>query len=209
MGHLHNLGLHNGTDKALYHQYLDFYERLLPKESICRLLEIGVDNGYSLKMWRDWLGEGPHVEGWDLNLLHVPQCLVRQVDQSDRTQMKRALTGHFDVIVDDGAHLPRTIETSFSFLFPHCSFYVIEDLHAWWLGYQEGEEISTIDLLESLSDGWRSTYALSEEADYINQYAELVEVYYRGPRDCPTSMTAVIRNTDQDLDQHFAPIIGQ
>lgn len=193
---LHEIGMKHGTDKSTYHQYMDFYEKHLDKNKILRFLEIGVQNGFSIKTWREWLRPDCTVEGWDINNCEpVDNCLLKIVDQSNREMMLSSITGEYNVILDDGAHFPITMETSFSALFGHCKIYVIEDLHAWWLGYRNGEEFSTVDLLRKIqSEGWRSPYATKDEADYISENAELVEVFYRGDINNPVSMTAIVLN---------------
>lgn len=198
---LHEVGLKHGTDKSTYHMYMDVYERHINRNQISSLLEIGVQGGFSLRAWREWLPANVSVEGWDiLDSPSIDGCTTQIVDQSSRKNMLEAITGHsHDVIIDDGGHTPRLMETSFSFLFPYSSIYIIEDLHAWWLGYKEdGDEVPTIDLLQSMpQDGWLSKYATKEEAQYISKYAKLTEVFFRGRRDNPESMTAVIHNMEK------------
>lgn len=197
-GTLHEIGLKYQTDKSTYHQYMDFYENHLDRKSIKRFLEIGVQGGNSLMAWREWFDSDCHIEGWDINVCSpIDGCEIKIVDQGDRDQISKSISGIYDVILDDGAHFPRTIETSFSILFKHCRMYIIEDLHAWWLGYRNGETFSTVDLLRKISsDGWLSQYATNEEALYISRNAELVDIFYRGEESNPLSMTAIILNKE-------------
>jgi hypothetical protein len=201
---LHDIGLKHGTDKSTYHMYMDVYERHIDKQETSSFLEIGVQGGFSLKAWREWLPKDAHVEGWDI--LDVPKidgCTTKVVDQSSRTKMGNNLfPSGYDVILDDGGHTPKLMETSFSFLFPHSKIYIIEDLHAWWLGYAEdGDKTPTVDLLQSISDGgWNSKYATKEESDYVSRYAKLSEVFFRGEREAPDSMTAIIYNMEKFND---------
>lgn len=199
-GLLHSLGLKHGTDKS-QHLYMDVYERHIKRESVKRLLEIGVQGGYSLRAWREWLPEDSSVHGWDIE--EIPQiegCLVLKVDQGNREQIESAINGQiYDVIVDDGGHTPELMETSFSFLFKYSKIYIIEDLHAWWLGYKNQDEEATVNLLENIDkNGWASKYSLPDEAEYIQKNADVVEVFHRGSRDAPLSMTAVIYNLENN-----------
>ena len=53
---LHELGLKYKTDKATFHKYLDFYEKKLPGRDFAgRLLEVGVMDGASMRMWREYV----------------------------------------------------------------------------------------------------------------------------------------------------------
>jgi hypothetical protein len=57
MGILNDLGLKYGTDKSSSsHGYLDIYERHFcqMKDEPIRVLEIGIFNGSSLKMWEEY-----------------------------------------------------------------------------------------------------------------------------------------------------------
>ena len=114
--------------------------------------------------------------------------------------MLNNITGTYDVILDDGAHTTRSIETSFSTLFKHSKMYIIEDLHApWyvWSNYVVDGDRPTIELLDNLEkDGWLSKYATDEEKEYIDKNAQIVDVYWRGDRSKPESMTAIIANKE-------------
>jgi len=195
-GQLHQLGVKHMTDKSTYHEYMDFYEMELPRDGVRRFLEIGVQGGNSLRAWREWFSDTCVIEGWDINHCdEIDGCDIRLVDQTDRQQMVKNISGRYDIILDDGAHMPKAIETSFSVLFPFCTYYVIEDLHAWWIGHREGEQWPTIELLQKIEvDGWQSPYATADEKEYISKNAELTSIFYRGDFDNPLSMTAIIMN---------------
>jgi len=193
---LHELGLKHGTDKSTFHKYMDFYEKHIPKNDIKTFLEIGVQGGFSLRTWREWFDEDCEIEGWDINpLIHISGCTVKIVDQAERKQIKSSSRDFYDLIIDDGGHTPEQMQTSFSVLFPKCKYYIIEDLHAPWCGSEfmpEGEE-NTVDLIERIPM-WSSKHSTKEESDYINQNAEVVELYIQGERHHPQSMTVFIKN---------------
>ena len=56
MGLLNDMGLKYDADKSSrFHLYLDFYQLMLPDRNFKgRLLEIGVMDGLSMKMWREY-----------------------------------------------------------------------------------------------------------------------------------------------------------
>lgn len=177
---------------------MDFYEKHIDKNKVSRFLEIGVQDGRSIRAWRSWFPEQTIVEGWDIVAPPIIfGCDLRVVDQLDTEQMRRNITGMYDIILDDGGHTARMMQTSFSFLFPHCKRYIIEDLHAPWCGaeFMESGDINTLDILESLnSSGWNSPYSTAKQSEYINEYARVVEIFVRGDRSRPLSATAIIEN---------------
>ena len=105
-----------------------------------RVLEIGVFGGGSLRMWRNYFGDGAMVVGVDVD----PQCAkhadpslgihVRIGDQTDRGFLA-ALDdelGPFDVVVDDGRHRMEQQLTTFEVLWPRLAtpgVYLCEDAH--------------------------------------------------------------------------------
>lgn len=92
---------HAGAVSRHYEVVLHAFERETPNEPI-DLLDIGIENGGSLEVWREVLPEGSTVLGID----NDPRCLelglpVIGCDVTDRDQVKTALRGKwFDLIVD-------------------------------------------------------------------------------------------------------------
>lgn len=197
---LQEIGLKYNTDKATYHKYLDFYEKYIDKNNVKRFLEIGIQAGYSIKTWREWFNKDTIVEGWDIRKFDlVDNCDLRIVDQTNKGQMQNNITGLYDVILDDGGHTTEMIEKSFSLLFKHAKMYIIEDLHSPWCGKEfiTNDDEPTINLIDKLStNGWKSKYATKEEQDYINKNAKVLEVFYRGDRFKPLSMSCIIINKE-------------
>jgi hypothetical protein len=195
---LHGIGLKHGTDKATYHQYLHFYEKFINPVKVRRFLEIGILSGSSMRMWREFFPDSTIVEGWDINESEsITNCNLKQVDQTDRTQLIGNVSGVYDVILDDGGHTTEMMEKSFSALFRHAKLYIIEDLHAPWVSeeYISENDIPTIDLLDNLEiHGWLSRHSTEDERRYINKYAVVADLFYRGDRSAPISMSIVIAN---------------
>lgn len=193
---LHEIGMKYGTDKATFHKYMDFYEGYLDRGNTKRFLEIGVLGGHSLQTWKEWFGPDCHIEGWDIsNPIDVLGCCVKQINQLNRHQLLSNTTEPWDIVLDDGGHTAEMMQTTFSVLFPHAKTYVIEDLHAPWVGsgYITPGDENTADLVENLAQ-WTSLYSTEQETKYIRENAELVDIYVQGTRDNPVSMTAIIKN---------------
>jgi glycosyltransferase involved in cell wall biosynthesis len=135
------------TDKN--EEYMRQYDRCfahLRTQSIA-LLEIGVNRGGSLYLWRDYFEHGTIV-GIDL----APpgdfadpsgRCRIFQCDQSDapalRSIAKSVAPDGFQIIIDDASHLGTLTAATFTTLFydhlQHGGFYAIED---WGTGYWDG-----------------------------------------------------------------------
>lgn len=134
---LDELGRQFGTDKSsLRHDYLAWYEQYLEpiRFEPITLLELGVLDGASLKMWRMWLPNA-RIVGFDRRPpIRVDGCTVVQGEQDNPADIaKLAEYGPFDVIIDDASHISSKTITSFELLYPHLApggLYVIEDLHS-------------------------------------------------------------------------------
>jgi SAM-dependent methyltransferase len=141
----HLIAYQYDTDKSQL--YLDNYERhfgsLVDRDT--NLLELGINEGGSLFMWRDYFCRGKIV-GLDINQvsiddptgrIHVYQGDQRDLGLLDRIGVDCAPDG-FDIIIDDASHIAEFTKASFWHLFEHHlkpgGAYVIED---WRVGYWE------------------------------------------------------------------------
>ncbi len=133
------------TDKGVHAHYLRNYEEHFGglREKKIRLLELGIHDGGSLLLWRDFFPEGVIV-GLDAYpaKIHDPsgrirtyQGLQQDPDLLDRIARENAPEG-FDIIIDDCSHIGVLSRASFWHLFDkHLKsggLYVIED---WGTGY--------------------------------------------------------------------------
>lgn len=127
------------TDKGAV--YTQTYHRWLShaREQRMRFLEIGLYNGGSMRMWRDYL-PNTVLHGIDVDPRtlayqeEVPNSQVRLVDQGDPDALAAfvaELGGNYDFILDDGGHTMVQQLVSFEVLWPTVmpgGLYVIEDL---------------------------------------------------------------------------------
>jgi len=126
---LQELAFMYGTDKT-DHGYIPFYEQHLPK-SPKKILEIGVKEGRSIRMWLQHFPETV-VHGLDLFKEDpVPfqheRVVWHQGDQRDWKMLELLRKENFDVIIDDGSHNSRDQMMTFYGLF-NGKHYFIEDL---------------------------------------------------------------------------------
>jgi len=134
-GHL-TYGNHTTTH---CHNYTPVYHQLFAQARSfpVKLLEIGVNQGCSLRMWEEYFPEGT-IYGFDI----LPECLFNagrikcvRADQSDPASLRQAVRqcmSPFDIIIDDGSHLLEHQVTSMNALLPFMrkdGYYVIEDVH--------------------------------------------------------------------------------
>ncbi|QFT60277.1 Demethylmacrocin O-methyltransferase [Sulfitobacter sp. THAF37] len=129
-----------GVKVHKWHHYLPLYDRYFSRyrDTPVKFLEIGVNNGGSLQMWRRYLGADAVLCGIDIN----PDCaqydgqsgMVRIGSQDDPEFLAAVVEemGGIDVVLDDGSHRMPHIEASLRVLFPLLTTggtYMIEDLH--------------------------------------------------------------------------------
>lgn len=163
MGELHDLAKNekNSTDKGdHYHtfhgqSYLHVYEHYFNSRRTARsILEIGVLNGCSLRLWRDYFSRA-NVFGLDIDparAIHSGERIKVVIGDQSNPQCLSDLArkaGGFDIVIDDGSHIVSYILTSLNTLWPFVrpgGLYVIEDLGlshtapntSEWLQYHPG-----------------------------------------------------------------------
>ena len=172
------IGLRAGTDKASrVHNYLQFYETFFAgmRPKAIRLLEIGILNGASLKVWEEYFPNATII-GADINTdtrrFETARTKVEIIDQSNAQDMIDLAVRHgpFDIIIEDGSHLWEHQITSLKLLFPFVrvgGFYVVEDLHSNYGDnvpiYQRQATISCVEYLKKLLD-----YKIADEKTDIS-----------------------------------------
>ncbi len=114
-----------------------------------KFLEIGVQDGSSIKKWREM------SSAWDVWGLDIDEsCRGEQIvigSQEDKEVLKQF--EEFDVVIDDGGHTWKQQIETFEYLFPTLrsgGLYVIEDLHTSFWDEFNDYNISTVDYLAKL-----------------------------------------------------------
>jgi len=135
---LDDVGVKHGTQKcSLCHNFLSHYEKAVQNRDVKVIVEIGIDQGASLRTWAEFFPQA-QVYGFDFN----PRTLINEgnirsflVDQSDPQKILDVLAADNvrpDLVVDDGSHIwSHQIET-YETIFPMMrrgSIYIAEDLH--------------------------------------------------------------------------------
>ena len=143
----------------LYDKYFTPYRDLE-----INILEIGVDNGDSLRIWREYFSKA-NICGIDIDKknFRINNTNILQGDQSDLNFLKSLVSEYkkFDIIIDDGSHQAKHIIASFNYLFNYLSdngLYVIEDLQTSYIPRYGGSRInlkkkkSSMNFIKSLTD---------------------------------------------------------
>lgn len=136
--------INNGRIIDKWRHYFPVYERYLTpwRNKTVTFLEIGVDCGGSLQMWKRFFGPLATIIGIDINQkckAHETQDInIRIGDQSDPNFLQSLIDefGQIDIVLDDGSHQMNHIMSSFEYLYPSLSkngIYIVEDLHASYL----------------------------------------------------------------------------
>lgn len=130
--------------------YFDVYDRHFSRfrGKEITILEIGVSQGGSLQMWKDYFGPKAKIYGVDVN----PQCkeleeenikifIGSQADRSFLQEVKRAVPP-IDILIDDGGHTMQQQIVTYEEMFGHVKdngVYLCEDLHtSYWLKFGGG-----------------------------------------------------------------------
>lgn len=190
MKSLEEISLGYKSDKgAVYHNYLEIYEKYFSKyrTTLDTFLEIGLWEGESIRMWRDYFEVGKLVGADILDLSHVklPETQIHLCDQSDRTQLENLVANtynQYDIIIDDGGHMMHqqqiTLGVMFKYLKPGGVF-VIEDLHTSGNpAYTRPGDTDTLQMLHNYNDTGVlvSNCMTDEEIAYVSKHIEVLNV---------------------------------
>jgi hypothetical protein len=169
-----------------YFDIYDFWFKKYKNQPIV-ILEIGVFQGGSLNMWRDYFGNEAKIFAIDIN----PLCKQFETEntkifigsQEDQEFLKYVKTQvpKFDILIDDGGHTMRQQIVSFEELYDHIKddgLYLCEDLHtSYWNNYGGGYKNSNsfIEYSKNFIDSinaWHSRDELLKVNDFTrNTYA--------------------------------------
>ena len=126
-----------GLDK--WQNYIEFYDRRFAMlDRPLHILEIGVQSGGSLHLWSRLVHPESTIVGIDINepcRRSAGGNIIVEIGSQADTEFLTGIAakyGPFDIIVDDGSHIPVHQEISFRALTPHMApggTYFIEDIH--------------------------------------------------------------------------------
>lgn len=186
------------TSKFLTH--IEVFSKLFSafRDKECAVFEIGIGQGGSLQLWRDYFGQKARIYGIglegafetlknDLKLDHIEIFLC---NQSNQDLLRKIADGikTIDIVIDDGSHECPDQISSFETLFPYLSnrgIYLVEDTHTSYHWTHHGGyhlKTSFIEYMKNIVDMLHaSEYAVKFEiavpafVNYINH----VSFFYR------------------------------
>lgn len=185
-----------GTTQPPCHGFSEIYDDYLvaKRDETAKVLEIGIDRGGSLRMWRDYFPNafihGIDVQTWQF--FEEDRIKTHFANQSSKTELEHVIskTGtNIDLIVDDGSHDVIYQQISFGVLFKHLKkggIYIIEDLHTSFLdewlknhNFDSDYDYTAYNVVSKFkSTGKLQTPYISEEdKKYIEDNVQKIELY--------------------------------
>lgn len=169
------------TDKNTIHSYLDTYNKVFEriKTSAQNVLEIGIHEGGSIKLWYDYF---TNANIYGLDIIHINnvsnECknnnrinLITSTDGYDEKIIKEKFIDKnikFDMIMDDGPH---TIESQcffakhYSQLLSDCGILVIEDV----------QDMNWVkDITNSFPEEFRNKIEIVDLRNIKNRYDDIL-----------------------------------
>jgi hypothetical protein len=133
-----------------WQHYFDIYERHFArfKNKEVVILEIGVSQGGSLQMWKDYFGSKCKIYGVDID----PRCKQFEEEnieifigsQSDKNFLRKIKSSipQIDILIDDGGHTMKQQIVTYEEMYSHVKengVYLCEDCHtSYWGSYGGG-----------------------------------------------------------------------
>ena len=183
----------SNSDKVSHHGYHRFYPWFLNhlRGQNVNFLEIGIDKTESLRLWKGYFNS-VNLHGIDIDYKNFDdtEVTLHKIDQSNALQLDKfvATVGiKFDVILDDGSHVPEhqmlTINKLWDLVKPG-GIYIIEDIEtSYWkkskiYGYKfnagkQGIMTAFIELIAIINSEFSKK---SNKGSIINKFGADVEM---------------------------------
>jgi autotransporter strand-loop-strand O-heptosyltransferase len=205
-------GSDKGTVHGDKHNFTETYEKYFKsfKDKKINILEIGVNDGSSLKMWYDYF---PNATIYGIDIDDKSQfnnerinCVV--VDQSKKENLEKFSKNidlTFDIIIDDGSHHISDQQLTFGFLFPLLKdngIFIIEDLHTslcepnkmlYGRPMENNEDKTNTTLYYLQNNPHDSQYLTQDQNNYIKENIKSVKIYeHENGHEWKKSITSII-----------------
>lgn len=184
------LYFNSNTEKVIHKwpHYFDIYDRHFSKYRNKKIviLEIGVSEGGSLQMWKNYFGSKAVIFGIDID----PRCKDLEEEnikiyigsQSDRLFLRSVLEEipPIDILIDDGGHSMNQQIISFEELFKYVKndgVYLCEDLHtSYWANYSGGHKRkgTFIEYSKNFID-YLNAYHSEQKSLQVNDFTKTVD----------------------------------
>lgn len=174
----------NGRLIHKWRHYFDIYDRHFARfrGSAVSVVEIGVGQGGSLQMWKEYFGPAARIVGVDTNpnckQLEEERIRIFTGSQEDAAFLNALADeiGRIDILIDDGGHTMTQQTTTFRTLFPRIDahgVYLCEDMHTsywpqWGGGY--GKPDSFVEFSKRLIDQLNAWHSLEPERLGVDEF---------------------------------------
>jgi len=174
---------HTGYVSDKWIHYFFIYDLILQKlifnNKPVTLLEIGVQNGGSLEIWKKYLPDNSKIYGIDINKdcskLNFSNNIKFHLGNASDTKFMNDVFKNieFDIILDDGSHICSDVIETFKNMFPKVKnggVYVVEDLHtSYWAYYGGGllKKNSSMEFFKNLTDALNTDYLGKGKRDIL------------------------------------------
>lgn len=161
---LDELAIRHKSDKSSrFHNYTVKYDKILApyRESYTSVLEIGVAQGQSVRMWTDYFPNAT-IHGADISKAsetcqaYSERIRFHLLDQSKEAELKNMEQfSPFDLVIDDGNHWWKEQILTFKTLFPYVrpgGIYIVEDTTTSYWGEYRNHPISAVEFFKTLAD---------------------------------------------------------
>jgi 23S rRNA U2552 (ribose-2'-O)-methylase RlmE/FtsJ len=176
----------NSDDKKLeihkWHHYFPIYHKHFSRfyDVKVNMLEIGVDEGGSLQMWKKCFKKGSKFFGVDINenckKFEDEDVTIFIGDQSDPKFWQETIKKmpKLDIVIDDGGHTCKQQLVTFEEVYDKISdsgVYLVEDLHTnYWSNYVDTEDKRTfVDFAKERTDDLNEWF-VKNDFDYFGKH---------------------------------------
>jgi hypothetical protein len=163
-----------------WEHYIEIYAARLPRDRSkeIKILEIGVQGGGSLKMWKRHFGRHCKVIGVDIDekcrRSAAKDIAIVIGDQGNVEFLDRVIAEHgpFDIVIDDGSHVGSDQITSFKRLIRHTRhLYVVEDTHTSYWGQWQPVSEGFIGFAKGLIDDLHMYFIVANTSEVYSEEA--------------------------------------
>lgn len=180
---------HRGINKMLH--YFDIYEHWLEKfrNKDIVMMEIGVAEGGSLQMWKNYFGSKAVIIGVDVDSKckeYEEEQIYVEIGSQEEPEFWNYIKNKYpkiDILLDDGGHTMRQQIITYEEMFSHIQnggIYICEDLHTSYMDYYGGglKKINSyIEYSKDFIDDINAYHIQEKENNYNTQNIAGIHYY--------------------------------
>lgn len=179
----------NMIDK--WEHYFDIYDKYFSqyRDTDVVFVEIGIYQGGSLQMWKEYLGPKAKIYGIDIN----PECkkfedeqievIIGDQENKDFLKSLKNKIPKIDILLDDGGHTMKQQINTFEAMFEHIKYdgiYMCEDVHtSYWNEYKGGfkNKNTFIEYTKNIIDDLNAWHSRSKKLK-VNNFTESISAIH-------------------------------